>query len=90
MKKTRHQLLIGFLLLAAGIGSPDAAGAESPFLGAYIHLPTWFHGQTDDAGRHRAIVENLDRFQAAGLRVLIPFVTTTGCSTTASATCQPC
>ena len=69
-------------LFCFGHGRCQRQGAESrvdkPFLGAYIHLPTWFRGKTDEAARERAIVENLDRFRDSGLRVLIPFVTTTG------------
>lgn len=54
-----------------------AADTDEPFLGAYIHLSSWFQGKTDEAERERIIVENLDRFRDSGLRVLIPFITST-------------
>jgi uncharacterized lipoprotein YddW (UPF0748 family) len=78
MRFGRCLLLACLVLLSAGAA---ALGAEppvdEPFMGAYIHLPAWFEGKTDQADRERAIVENLDRFRDSGLRVLIPFVTTT-------------
>jgi len=51
--------------------------ADEPFLGAYIHLSSWFRDATDEASRERIIIENLDRFRDSGLRVLIPFITST-------------
>lgn len=75
----RHALrLAGLVLVAASLVAPGfAAGAGEPFLGAYIHVERMLRGATDEAARERAIVDNLDRFRDAGLRVLIPFVTTT-------------
>lgn len=71
-------LLSGLLPLLTGVSVQGAQSpGHDPLMGAYIHLPTWFRGKTDEAARKRAIVENLDRFRDSGLRVLIPFVTTT-------------
>lgn len=60
-----------------GVQSAESGGGGQPFLGAYIHLSAWFRGKTDEADRERAIMDNLDRFRESGLRILIPFVTTT-------------
>jgi len=78
MRDRRCLLSACLVLMIAGASALGAAPrADEPFLGAYIHLPAWFRGQADEAARHRAIVENLDRFRESGLRVLMPFVTTT-------------
>jgi hypothetical protein len=74
---TWKSLRLGWLVLMVVSASGVVSGADEPFLGAYIHLPSWFRGKTDEADRERAIMGNLDRFRASGLRVLIPFVTTT-------------
>jgi uncharacterized lipoprotein YddW (UPF0748 family) len=79
MRDRRCLLLACLVLMIAGASALAAAPrADEPFMGAYIHLPAWFRGKADEAARQRAIVENLDRFRDSGLRVLIPFVTTTG------------
>ena len=78
----REAVRVGFLS-AAGILSAsrcalgEDASRAKPFMGAYIALSEWFRGKTDVAARERAIIENLDRFRDSGLRVLIPFITTT-------------
>ena len=78
MKARRCLLRAGFALMIAGASAVGTASrADEPFMGAYIHLPAWFRGKADEADRERAILENLDRFRDSGLRVLIPFVTTT-------------
>ncbi|MCX7427073.1 MAG: hypothetical protein NTW96_15795 [Planctomycetia bacterium] len=78
MKKPNILPTACFVLVIAGLIVPGAVlRAEEPFMGAYIHLPAWFHDKDDPATRERAIVDNLDRFRDSGLRVLIPFVTTT-------------
>ncbi len=58
-------------------GSKVAAGARGPFLGAYIHVHALLEGKKDPAACREVIGKNLDRFKAAGLRVLMPYVTTT-------------
>ncbi|MBN1853407.1 MAG: sulfatase-like hydrolase/transferase [Pirellulales bacterium] len=70
--------LIVMLMIAGAIAPNELVRGHEPFMGAYIHLPAWFRGHTDEADRHRVMIENLDRFHDSGLRVLIPFVTTTG------------
>ncbi len=78
MRYARCLLLAFFVLATARTASRGAEPpAREPFMGAYIHMSEWFRGKTSDADRERAIVENLDRFRDSGLRVLIPFVTTT-------------
>ena len=67
---------IALMIVGLNLGVP-AARADRPFLGAYVHLPSWFQRGMDNAARHRAIIDNLDRFEQSGLNVLIPFVTTT-------------
>jgi len=81
---TRREMIRLGILSTTGMFLADrrvlgaaASRPNGPFMGAYIHLPTWFAGKTDETARERAIVENLDRFRESGLRVLIPFVTTT-------------
>jgi len=65
--------LAGLWLAASAVG----AGHEEPFLGAYIHLSSWFRDVADETSRERVIADNLDRFRGSGLRVLMPYVTTT-------------
>jgi len=77
--RDHNRLVVACLVLVIVVSVPGGAWcADEPFLGAYIHFPAWFRGKADEAARQRAIVENLDRFRDSGLRVLIPFVTTTG------------
>jgi len=49
-----------------GVRNAESGGGGEPFLGAYIHLPSWFRGKTDEADRERAIMDNLDRFRESG------------------------
>lgn len=79
MKDWKWLLLPACLVMMPdGASARDAASQhDEPFMGAYIHLPAWFRGHADQPASQRAIVENLDRFRDSGLRVLIPFVTTT-------------
>ena len=74
---TWKSLRLGWLVLMIVSAIGVVSGADEPFLGAYINLSEWFRGKTDEADRERAIMDNLDRFRESGLRVLIPFVTTT-------------
>ena len=79
MRDLRCLVLACLVLMAVGASAQNPASrADEPFMGAYIHLPAWFRGQRDEAARRRVIVDNLDRFRDSGLRVLMPFVTTTG------------
>ena len=78
MRARKLPLLVCLVLMLACPSAPGAAPrADQPFMGAYISISTLFRGKTDEAARERAIAENLDRFRDSGLRVLIPFVTTT-------------
>lgn len=78
MKCSKHPWVAGWLLLLVVAGAADPTrGAEKPFvpfLGAYVHLPSLWAADADTAARERAIIENLDRFRDAGLRVVIPYV----------------
>jgi len=60
------------MIVALNPGVP-AARADRPFMGAYVHLPSWFQQNMDDAARHRAIIDNRDRFEQSGRNVLIPY-----------------
>lgn len=78
MRVWKCLLLACCVLAMSGASIPGAEpAAHEPFLGAYIHLPAWFRDKADEAARQHAIVDNLDRFRESGLRVLMPFVTTT-------------
>lgn len=74
-------LQLAFLaFLAACVLCQRARTAEPPFvpfLGAYVHISDLFDAKADQATRERSIAENLDRFRDFGLRVVIPFVTST-------------
>lgn len=77
MTKVKCLLRACFVLMAAGSVVAGADRPNEPFIGAYIHLSSWFRDAPDEAARVRIIEENLDRFRDSGLRVLIPFVTST-------------
>ncbi len=54
-----------------------ANGQDQPFLGAYMNIPRLFEPDATLPERERAIEQQLDTFQAGGLRVVMPYVTTT-------------
>lgn len=76
---TQRCLWLAVLVVVAGTANAQAEAPrrEEPFLGAYVHYSTWFRGKRDQAAREQAIVDNVERFRESGLRVLIPFVTST-------------
>ena len=63
--------------VAASSGATPATRPSAPFLGAYLHVPHVLGEARDAAARHEAIGKNLDRFAASGLRVVMPYATTT-------------
>lgn len=67
------------LALSPVVRAEDRAASRPapPFAGAYIHMPMLLKRAADDAGRRRVIRDELAHFRAAGLRVLMPYVTTT-------------
>jgi uncharacterized lipoprotein YddW (UPF0748 family) len=75
--------LAAFCLLACLPGNllSEETGAatrpDEPFLGAYVHMGDLLKGSADSAARVQVIGRNLDRFKAAALRVVMPYVTTT-------------
>jgi uncharacterized lipoprotein YddW (UPF0748 family) len=77
MKNCRCRLGAAALLIAAVGLAECTAQAEKPFMGAYMNVSDLFRSKADQAARERSIAENLDQFRDAGLRVLIPFVTST-------------
>ena len=48
-----------------------------PCLGAYIHIPELFSGESDTAKRQEAVERQLGLFKASGLRILLPYANTT-------------
>ena len=46
-------------------------------MGAYLNIPRLFDPDSDIRDRERSIGEQLDRFKAGGLRVVMPYATTT-------------
>ena len=65
------------LLLAVCISRGRTSHAAEPFMGAYINIPKLFKRDANIRERERALREHLDRFRASGLRVVMPYVTTT-------------
>ncbi len=57
--------------------SSRADGRERPFLGAYLNIPRLFDASDSLPDRERAIGRQLDEFKASGLRVVMPYATTT-------------
>jgi len=80
--RRRECLWVLFLAVLASIGSaPGAAwSAEKPFepfMGAWMNVSGLVGPSDDLSARERSIAENLERFEASGLRAIILFVTTT-------------
>jgi len=69
--------------LAASCASAHAAGDSAatrpavPFMGAYVHMEMVYKKGADPAARREAISRAMDRFKASGLRVVMPYATTT-------------
>lgn len=70
-----------FCLLAVSCLSltcaPSAAGEDQPFMGAYLNIPRMFDADSSISERERLIEKQLDTFKASGLRIVMPYVTTT-------------
>jgi len=71
--------MVGILGWASAVCAADAATTHPslPFSGAYIHIDRLFEKGMDAAARRKTIIRVLDRFQASGLKVAMPYVTTT-------------
>ena len=61
---------------AAGASVPTAP-SRPPFMGAYIHIPAVLGDAKGETAGREAIARSLDRFQASGLHVVMPYATTT-------------
>jgi len=57
--------------------STRSSKLERPFLGAYLNFRQLFKSLATDERREQAIDVALDRFQKSGLKVIMPYVTTT-------------
>lgn len=75
-RNRRYLCLLTTLCLSMAWGD-IAHSREQPFMGAYLHIPHLFDSNSDISERERSIEQQLDRFKAAGLRVVMPYVTTT-------------
>jgi len=60
--------------------SAVARGPRKGYLGAYVDMRRCFDGDAPPAARERSIDETLDRFQKAGLRVIMPYANTSSWS----------
>ncbi|WP_158521212.1 family 10 glycosylhydrolase [Fuerstiella marisgermanici] len=82
MRTTRPQArratpwLLATLCLSA-VSAKTAQCEDQPFMGAYLNIPRMFDSSSDIPTRERSIEEQLDRFKASGLRVVMPYATTT-------------
>jgi uncharacterized lipoprotein YddW (UPF0748 family) len=65
------------LLTAVVSNTAGASCGGEPFMGAYVNIPKLFNSDSDIRDRERSIAKQLDRFKASGLRVVMPYVTTT-------------
>ena len=66
-------MLLSAVVCAAG----GMSRADEPFMGAYVNIPKLFDSGSDIRDRERSIGKQLDRFKSSGLRVVMPYVTTT-------------
>jgi uncharacterized lipoprotein YddW (UPF0748 family) len=84
---TRRPAVLRAILAAASVlasgahplaaGDPVRTPPATPFMGAYIHMDQLLKQNTDVTERREAICKALDRFKASGLRVAMPYATTT-------------
>ena len=65
------------LLTAVVCATGGVSRADEPFMGAYVNIPKLFDPNVNIRDRERSIEKQLDRFKASGLRVVMPYVTTT-------------
>ena len=70
-----HYLAVMALAVASTFISLIAHAAE-PFIGAYTEFPMLFNEKDSPQEREHSMAEQLNRFQDAGLRVVIPLVVT--------------
>src|ERR1039457_2200353 len=74
----RLAVTVASVLLGLAPASAAQTNTEArPCLGAYIHIPELFGGESDAAKRQEAIERQLDLFKASGLRILLPYANTT-------------
>ncbi len=66
-------LLATVVSVSAGVSRAD----DEPFMGAYVNIPKLFDSNSDFSDRERSIEKHLDRFKDSGLRIVMPYVTTT-------------
>lgn len=71
----RHGVLAALCLTLFGVDA--VRGEDPPFMGAYLNIPKLFDPASPVRERELSIGEQLDTFKASGLRVLMPYVTTT-------------
>jgi len=63
--------------LAGAADKPATTQPAAPFMGAYVHMAAVYAKGSDATARREAIRKALDRFKASGLRVVMPYATTT-------------
>jgi len=68
-------LLAALCLSAAWLDTANSQ--DQPFMGAYLNIPQLFDPDSDIRDRERSIEEQLDKFKASGLRIVMPYATTT-------------
>jgi uncharacterized lipoprotein YddW (UPF0748 family) len=78
MRIRRCMLGVRFVLMIASVSAMGGVSrADEPFMGAYLNIPKLFDPDSDIRDREHSIAKQLDRFKASGLRVVMPYVTTT-------------
>lgn len=82
MRTTKPMAGRGLLWLLAALCLPPAwmepaNSQDQSFSGAYLNIPLLFDPDSGIRDRERSIEEQLDRFKASGLRVVMPYATTT-------------
>jgi len=66
------------MLIIAGVSvTGSVSRADEPFMGAYVNIHKLVERSSSIRDRERVLEEHLDRFQASGLRVVMPYATTT-------------
>ena len=74
--RCRIELCLAVVCFAAMLFD-TANGQDQPFMGAYLNIPQLFDEEADIPDRERSIEQQLDRFKASRLHVVMPYVTTT-------------
>ena len=78
MRRRRERLSVCAILLTVVVSATgNVSRADEPFMGAYVNIPKLFDSDSDIPDRERSIEGHLDSFKASGLRVVMPYVTTT-------------